>query len=117
MGWQLGIAIGWISMPFRNEIDVGWGLAILFFSHATTAKPYVEKPPLLHRVEKYNIKLPCSLTSLTCYEWDGSLELRLDGISMPFSNEVDVRGGTQNYFHPASRTTARPYEEKVTSQR
>ena len=87
-------------MPFRNELDVGWGLAILFFTHAMrqyryarTARPYEEKPPLLHRVEKYNIKIPCSLTSLACYEWDGSLELRLDGISMPFRNELDVGWG------------------------
>ena len=55
---------------------------LLFFATRDRAKT---KPPLLHRVEKYNIKSTCSLTSLTCYELDGSLDLRLDGISMPFN--------------------------------
>ena len=67
-----------------------------FVTHDRT---YEENPPLLHSLEKWNSKLSCSLTSLICYESDDNLELWLNEISMPFTDN-SIWGGSIIIFHP-----------------
>lgn len=92
-----------ISVPFNATRDPTTLFSLvcpLYSSSFCNVRPYDKNSPLLHRIEKWNPKSPCSLTPLTCYESDGNLESPLKGISMPFNATRDL---TKSYLVASPR--------------